>query len=412
MSADTMPLDGGDERLNGMREQTTLDTLGAVLRGWRTVLGCAVAALVAAVIVTLVTPSRYVTRTVLVPAAEPQSRNSMLLSQLPGGIGGLLGIGGANSSADRLIGALLKSRTLLDTIAAHVGRTTAEQREIRRLLDKKVRLQRSQDGTVTVDVTADDPQLAARIANAFPVMLNEAIARVSREAATRRRAFIQDQLRVAREDLVQSEERMLQFQQKRSTPDLPEQARRTIDAAAELQTEIYRAELEVAQLRRVATADNPDLRAAEATLAARREQLRRLASSQASANGVLIPMGQGAELRMAATRLLREYATDEKIYESLTAAQAEAQIAANDNMPVLSVLDPAEPPPGPTLPIVPLFVSPIFGLLLGCGLVVVRDAAQRMKAREEGAAFFDAWASFKRDVRRGGRRAPVRAEDA
>lgn len=408
-----MPLDrGGDERLNGMREHTALDTLGAVLRGWRTVIGCAVAALAAAVLVTLVTPSRYIAGTVLVPAAEPQSRSSMLLSQLPGGIGGLLGIGGGSSSADRLIGALLKSRTLLDSIATRAGRTTAERKEIRRLLDKHTRLQRSADGSISVQVTADDPELAARVANTFPVMLNEAIARVSREAATRRRAFIDDQLRVAREDLVQSEDRMLQFQQRRSTPDLPEQARRTIDAAAELQREIYSAELDVARLRRVATEDNPDLRAAEAALATRRAQLSRLTSSQASTNGVLIPMGQGAELRMAATRLLREFTTDEKIYESLTAALAEAQIAANDNMPVLSVLDAAEPPPAPTLPIVPLVVSPIFGLLLGGALVVARDVAQRMKEREEGAAFFDAWASFKRDVRRGGRRSPVRTEDA
>ena len=343
-------------------------------------------------------PASFATGTLLIPFGGSQPRTQLGLSQLPSGLGAL--VGGGPSASERLIGVVLGSRSLADSLVARVARNREQEIEVRRILRKDLRVQRNPDGSINIETRSTDPQLATVVANTFPPLVNGILARVGAEGAMRKQAFLRQQLDTARERLTASQDRLLEFQRKREAPDPSEQARRTIDVAAQLQGSIYQQELVIEQLRRTSTPENPQLRAAEDELAARRAQLRSLTAGR-SDNPVFVGFGAGPELKAASTRLIQDYTQEEGIYQALTAAMAEAQIDANNNLPVLSVLDSALVPTEPARSLPKTFVlSALLGAILGIGAVVFGEAAARLRADARNASFFDAWDDITASVRR------------
>src|SRR5690606_21451061 len=152
------------------------------------------------------------------------------------------------------------------------------------------------------------------------------------------------QLDAAGEQLTASEQRLLGFQEQRDLPEAESQARLTIEVAARLREAIIAKEMEVVQLRRTATPDNPALRSALAELSSLRQQFADLSAGRGTDGDILIPLKASPELRIEATRLLRDYKKDEQIYIALTAALADAQIDAQNSLPVVGVLDAAGVP--------------------------------------------------------------------
>jgi len=376
--------------------------LGAVLlRRWRTVLLTALATAVTAVVVTLLLPPTYATGTLLVPFAGATSRSQIALSQLPAGLAGMAGGVGA-SPTERLIGVVLGSGTLSDSLVNRLARGDRERAiAVSKVLRKGTRVQRNPDGSIVIQVRAKDPKLAASIANTYPELINGILARVSAEGAIRKQAFLRTQLDTAQQHLTQSEQRLLDFQQRRAAPALDDQAQRTLEVASTLQQGIYQQELIVSELRRTATADNPQLRAAQAELDSRRAQLRRLTTGSGGSREIFVPIGEGPQLKVTSTRLMRNYAQDERIYQSLVAALTDAQIDANNNLPVLTVLDPAHVPDRPTRQLPMTFALAFaLGFVLGIAGIVGGEVARRLRSNAANAGFFEAWDGFRADLGR------------
>ena len=388
------------------REFRVLDLAAVVLRRWRVVALVALAVTLAGAASALLLPKYFVSSTRLVPFSAAQSRTQLSLGQLPGGMASLFG--GAAAGGSQLVAAVLDSRTLSDSVLARVARgDPARTARVAEILGEGVRVARGADGSVLVQVRARDPRLAAEIANAYPPLVNALLARLNAEGATKKGSFLEAQVATAREKLLRSEERLMNFQRERGAPNVEEQASRTLGAAADLQRAIYDQELEVARLRRTATPDNPRLRQALDELAARRGQLRRLTAGGGGAS-VFVPVGEGAELKLASARLLRDLARDEQVYQSLTAALAEAQIDANNNLPVLSVLDPALPG-GPVRSLKrTLALAAALGLLLGLVVAFAVEGVARLRDNPANAEFLAAWDRFRSELWPFGRRAARR----
>lgn len=377
-----VPPPGRDDFAPPPRQASTaLRVAAPLVRGWKRVLGVTLATTMVAALAALVLPKTYVTGTVLVPFAGSASRSSIALSGLPAGVAGLIGggIGGA-SPAERILGPVLGSRALSDSIIRRVGRDAKEQQVVAEVLHDGVRVARNPDGSMVVQVRAPNGELAARIANAYPATVNRILSIVSTEGALTKQAFLRTELDTAEARLTISEQRYIEFAQRRAAPAPEQQAQRSIDAAATLQQGIFEQEIAIAQLRRTATPDNPDLRAAEALLVSRRAQLQQLTSGAQRRSSVFIPVEQGAELRVASTRVERQYQQDERVYASLTAALEDAQIDASNSLPVLSVLDAALVPDRPTLD-VPTAAALGFsgGLALGVIVVGIGEVLARMR---------------------------------
>ncbi len=357
-----------------------LDLLAVLLRRWKTVAATVLLAVAATLVLSLFRTPVYSARSVLVLRADESPGVDGLSSRLPSS-GVFAGLAPSNANA-RLISAILKSRTLEDSVERRAGK--AREVEIQDNL--------SDQRSITIRVMDPDPRRAARIANAFPGFINATAARITTEASQRREAFLDRQLATARRRLEQAEEGVASFQRGQNAPQIDEQARLTMQAAFELQTKIAEQEVAVARLRRTSTPDNPELRAAEAQLGALREQQRRLTSGEA-AGRLAIPLRSAPALRVGATRVLRELTESEQVYGSLAGALAQTRIAANNTLPVVAVLDPAVVPDRPSgLPLaVLLAAAAVLGVVLGAALALGGEYLRGARTDRRNASFFDAW---------------------
>jgi uncharacterized protein involved in exopolysaccharide biosynthesis len=101
--------------------------------------------------------------------------------------------------------------------------------------------------------------------------------------------------------------------------------------------------------------------------------------------------------------MLRDYTKDEQVYTALTAALAQAQVDAKNDLPVLTVLDPARLPKGPDGPglVVLLGLALLVGLVIGSIAAFTREYIRNARRDAENADFFLAWDQMKVDVTRG-----------
>jgi uncharacterized protein involved in exopolysaccharide biosynthesis len=372
-------------------EVRVLQVAEVVVRRAGTIVLAMGVAVVVAVLIYLLQPERYSARVVLVPSvSETSGRSQLLASQLPTGLGELLG---RSDTQEQLISAILESRSLADSLVARLaGADEAEQDLIRGIVTEETGVQRESDGSIVIVVRDSEPARAARIANEFPDAINSNVVRISSEAAVRKQEFLERQIAVAAQRLEVSEQALVEFQQTQDLPEVQEQARRTVEVAAELQQAIFAQELKVAQLVRVTTPDHPELRAARAELADLQGQLRRLSAGLGTAGQILVPLQASPELKVASIRLLREFTKNEQVYTALTASLAETQINANNNLPVVSVLDYAEEPEAPSglSAALLLGMALIMGFVLGLVLAFGREFAARARQDPESQSFFNA----------------------
>jgi tyrosine-protein kinase Etk/Wzc len=384
---------------HGEPEVRLLDLAAVLLRSWKTIVLLTLLGAAGAAAVALTQPKSWTTRVVVVPSvAEGEGRAQMLAAQLNIPLLGRVGGSGQNQS---LIEAIVRSRSLKDSIVLRVA-PRADREETARLggiLRQTAIRSNPQDRSVTIEVTAPDPRLAARMANEFPDAINEIATRIAVETAQKKRAALEVQLDQAAEQLARSEDALRNFEKASGAPAVEEQARATVEAAAELQRSVSEAEIRVQQMGRVYTSDHPRYRAAVADLAARRQQLARVS---ASGGGALLGQEQLPDVKLGYTRLYRDFKRDEQIYVSLTASLASAQAESNQDMAVVTALDTAmvpEVPSGPRIKLLVL-VGMFFGGLLGLVAAFLREFMHRARRDPESEPFFEAWNGFKGDFTR------------
>jgi uncharacterized protein involved in exopolysaccharide biosynthesis len=381
-----------------------LDLVAVVVRGWKLICTVALAAVAFGALVAIILPKTYRASTVLVPADNPQNGGVLALS------GGALNLGqllrGGSNQVEQLTDVVLQSRTLADSIVARleVDSVAAEREaEIRRILKQGTEIHKEQGDGLTISVSGHDPELVTRIANLLPQLANRVMTQLSMQAALRRADFLEAQLDRASDRLTASQQAMVRFQTSQSAPELEEQAKRTLDVAVALQQQILDQEIRIADMRRASTPNNPELQAAAAKLAGMKAQLSQLTSGTQGASPVLLSLNTSPELQATATRMLRDYTKDEQVYTALTAALAQAQVDAKNDLPVLTVLDPARLPKGPDGPglVVLLGLALLVGLVIGSIAAFTREYIRNARRDAENADFFLAWDQMKVDVTRG-----------
>lgn len=368
-----------------------LQVLAVPLRRWRAVLVIFGATILLALAYALLAPPRYTARTTLMPmqsAPDVSNRLAALMGDLPLGLS-VFSPGGREEG----VVTILKSRSVADSVIQRLRLKedwgVGSQHDARLALANRTQISRErQDGHIIIEYSDSDPTRAARVANAYPDILNLINSRLSAEAALRRAEFLEQQLAIARQDLEQAEAELVEFQRSRGAPEIEEQARQTIIAAAQLQEKVIEKEVEVSQLRRVATAEHPQLRQAMAELAALRAQLARITVGEGDRMGSdpLLSFREAPELGATYGGLLREYKKNEQLFAGLTAGLAEARIQAATNLPVVAVLDPAVVPEVRSSPQRRrvMMLAGVGGILLGLFAAFLVEWKQNFRRTPEG----------------------------
>lgn len=379
-----------EQRVAQAEKARFVQLVSSLVRHRRRILGTALGAVAFVLLFSLVRPDVFRARTVLYVGESGNAAGQLLAARLQGTVFGSLGGSSSNAQLIRLI---LESRSLSDSLQARYG-----------ILEKPA-TEQTPDGAIIVEVEDRDPERAAEIAAAFPVLINKLVAQIGRQMRESKEAALTQQLREARERLETVEARAIEFQRTVAGPGLPEQVTASVTAAIQLQRQISEQEITVQRLRRTSTPENPDLRTAEAELAARRVQLHEL--MREGGGELLLPsFAASAELQVTGARLVRDLTEAQEIYSSVSASLASLQVTGAEDLPAISVLDPAIVPVEPAnlklwllLPI-----AVILGLVVGIAGALISEFS---RAARQDPAYAPLFAAMREE--NGGEPAPLLA---
>ena len=355
--------------------------------------------LLVSTLVAFLIPKSYMSTTQLMPP-DPQSTSGMAMmaamaAKAGGGLAGVAGdLLGLKSSGALFIG-VLRSETSQDRLI--------QQFDLRRVygtrlvMDARKRLDEStsisedkKSGIITISVTDHSPQRAAALASAYVDQLNSLVSELSTSSAHREREFLEERLKVAKQDLDDASNQLAQFSSKHNTLDIQQEGKAMLDAAGAIAGEMIAAQSQLEGLRQIYTDNNSRVRSLNARVAELRKQLEKLGGTQANAvNGTSASPEQtgdpsaaraGGGLPYPTIKSLpllgakyadyyRRAKIQETVFELLTEQYELAKVQEAKETPSVKVLDPARIPEKKSFP--PRLVIMFLGTFLAFALSVV-----------------------------------------
>jgi uncharacterized protein involved in exopolysaccharide biosynthesis len=236
-------------------------------------------AAITGVVVSLITPATYVSRTSIMPSQQSGGGGSGLASL--GSLVGLAGLGALSNmaagikSSDETFIALMRSQSVQSALIEQFklkerygARNTEEARQALNLnvtifADKK-------SGMLLVDAQDKDPAFAAQLANAQVKELNIILSRLAVTEAQQRRAYYEQQIIKTQAKIPQLE---LEYKDAQKNSGL--EVASLLSEAGTLPGQIATKELQLQVLSRFATAQNPELKRLAVEISALRAQMAR-----------------------------------------------------------------------------------------------------------------------------------------
>jgi len=350
-------------------------------------------------IIAFLIPKSYISTTQLMPPdSQSTSGMAMMAAMAAKGGGGLAGVAGdllgLKSSGALFIG-VLRSETSQDRLVQQfdLGKVYGARLVIdaRRRLDENTSISEDRkSGIITISVTDHSPQRAAALAGAYVDQLNSLVSELSTSSAHRERVFLEERLKVAKQDLDDASNQLAQFSSKNNTLDMQLEGKAMLDAAGTIGGEMIAAQSQLEGLRQIYTDNNARVRSLNARVVELRRQLEKLGGTQTNAvNGTSASPGQtgdpsaakaGGGLPYPTIRSLpllgakyadyyRRAKIQETVFELLTEQYELAKVQEAKETPSVKVLDPAKIPEKKSFP--PRLVIMFLGTFLVCAVSVV-----------------------------------------
>lgn len=259
-------------------EGISLFELTALLAGRRKLIaGVTVIGALLGLVVSLLVPKWYTSKTVFLPPQQQQSSAAAAISQL-GALAGLAGgLVNVKSPADQYV-ALMESTTISDRLIDRFELLKVYEAEYRQDARKKLKSNvriavGKKDGLIAVEVDDREPARAAAIANAYIEELREMTNGLAVSEAQQRRMFFEQQLNDTKKRLAAAQSAL--EESGISQGALKVEPKTAAESYARLRAQVTAAEVKLQTLRRMLADNTPEVAQQQAALAALREQLAR-----------------------------------------------------------------------------------------------------------------------------------------
>jgi capsule polysaccharide export protein KpsE/RkpR len=322
-----------------------------------------------------------------------------------GGIGSALG-GGLGGMAGDLLGLKSSGALFIDMLEGPTVQDGLIQRfDLRKVYwdrywqdarkDLKKHTDISEDrksGVITVVITDHDPHRAQQMAQAYVDQLDQLVTRVSTSSAHREREFIEQRLKVVKQNLDDASQQFSEYASKSGTFDVPSQTKAMVESEAALQGQLIAAQSQLESLQQIYTDNNIRVRSLRAQVGALKHQVENMSGNKAdlSSNASQIT-GDFPSIRKLPllgvrwTNLYRETKIQETVYELLTQQYEFAKIQEAKEIPTVRVLDPAELPEKKSFP--PrtwiILLGTLFSFVCGGTLVIASTAWKNNQSPEK-----------------------------
>ncbi|MBK9576276.1 MAG: hypothetical protein IPO40_04295 [Fibrobacteres bacterium] len=252
--------------------------------------------------------NRYKSTTLILPPKESADLTSMLLGE----IGAFSGLSSAASGLglkdpnDYYVG-LLKSRSVADSLCnkfkldEYYDINTREK--TRELLAGRTFIKATKEGFIAISFKDSSRRQAKIIANAYVDELRAVIERSAVGAAREKRLFFQEQLGLANDSLVASEEKLRKYMQSNNLLSVEGGAESSIRQQELIRAEYITKSIEVSRLSQGLASGNRDLQSAKQAV---KELRRRLSEFEGNGGDGIIGNKQLAERSLEYFRKVRE----------------------------------------------------------------------------------------------------------
>jgi uncharacterized protein involved in exopolysaccharide biosynthesis len=330
---------------------------------------CAGIGCLVSLIIAFALPREYEAMTRLMPPDSSENSMMDMLSSKASELGDNPMIGkyagellGVKTPGALFVG-VLRSRTVADRIIDKfdlrreywVRRYSAARKKLE---DKTEIAEDKKSGIITLKVIDKSPDRAAAMAQEYVFQLNILMAQLTTSKAHRERVFLEDRLRLAKQELDSAAKDLGEFSSKNATLDVEDEGKAIVEAAAGLQGELIAAQSEVKGLEQIYTPDNVRVKSVHAKIAELERKLNEVGGTKGvstSSSGE----GTGADpkndflypslrqmpilgVRYGDLRLRAKITA--KVFEVLTEEYEVARVDEAKEIPSVRALDVALPP--------------------------------------------------------------------
>jgi capsule polysaccharide export protein KpsE/RkpR len=278
---------------------------------------------------------------------------------------------------------LARSRTVEDRIIDRydlqkVYRAGYKQ-DARSILERRTYVEEDRkSGVLTIGVTDVSRQRARDLTQAYVEELDRLVSQVSTSAARRERMFIEQRLVSVKSDLEDAEQQFSVFASQKGTPDIKEQAKAMVEAAAVLQGQFIAAQSELQGLEQIYTGNNVRVRSLKARVGELQSQLQKMGGTNASlteapsdSEKIYPSIRELPLLGVQWADLYRRMRLQETVYELLNQQYELTRIQEAKEIPTIRVIDPANVPERKSWPphLLIIFLLTSFSLVVTAGCI-------------------------------------------
>jgi tyrosine-protein kinase Etk/Wzc len=400
-SSDELLPTGAQQSASEEEGMDLMELATLLLRGKTTILRFTlVAAILTAIVVYLVMKPTYTGEAIFLPPQNaPGSGMSQLASQLGslGSLGALGGLAGLKNPGEIYLG-ILESRTVADEIIKRFDLQKIYKKK--RLSDTEKRLKNNstfvegKDTLITISVEAQNPKLAADLANGYMDALRGQNGRLALTDASQRRLFFEQQLEREKNALADAEVDLKKTQEQTGLIVPNGQAQVEIQSSAELRAQITSRQVELAALKQGATDQNPAVVRLQTEIFGLEQELQKLQndSGRRQPGNIQLPTAKVPELALEYVRKQREVKYHEVLFELIAKQYEAARLDEAREVPLIQVIDSATIPDKKSGPPRALLVlaSCLLGALAGASWVLLKHFIGRLQQDPAKAAHLEA----------------------
>jgi len=383
---------------------TLLDYWRVVCRRKRLIGALVAASVVISLFVSLLSPKIYKAKATILMPKEGGSGSQVAVSfgakdvgsSFLGNIGGLSGLAmqfAPTLNRDIFLG-VLRSKSLKEQVLEQLKKSWGPSvgsliREVNVEAEPTL-------ATIGVEVSAQDPKLAASAANLYFETLNQRLINQGSAQMRGQRTFVVDRLKTVSKELDEAENALKDFQIKNKFIAIDSQTRGAVDAGAGMRGQLIAAELELERIRTFATESHPQVIQLKKYIVELKRQMSRSQYGQPMTlppedrnsgkqrEEFFVPTVRQPELYFQMVRLYRDLKVQEAVYTLLTQQLESIKLSEALDLPRVEFLDLATPAGGHSgpRPIYNMTAAGVASLIFGVLLALFLDYIERVKALE------------------------------
>lgn len=313
-----------------------------------------VVGLIAALIAFLI-PNQYkATATIMIPPQDQMGLGG--LTSLLGGKSSIASAGSrlfgvSNTSEDLLLG-IINSRTALTSVINKFNLKDYYEIEDENI-DKLIKAFRSdlyadpnEFGMIEFSVVNKNPNLSAEIANYLVKLVDSMNIELNIQRAKNSRVFIEKRYLQNVADLKRAEDSLYQFQKKYGIVAVPEQLEVTVKAAAEIESELTKKELQSFFILQGYGENSPQYQGIQAEINLLKKKVQELKNSPnlSASSNILFAFKDMPNIAIQYLRTYRDVQIQQSILEIVMPMYEQAKVEEQKSIPTIMVIDRAVPP--------------------------------------------------------------------